>query len=171
MPKSVHAPATESEVVVTIAQALPKADKIEGIVRACTELGVARFLLFTAERTVVKWDAEKMVGRIKRLETIARESAEVSYRMRIPRFDVASDLATVLQAEPEAVILSEIESVEKTFTSATAGRKSVTIVVGPEGGWSPKEVEAIGSRAATLGPRVLRVDHAAAAAAAMLLLR
>ena len=44
------------------------------------------------------------------------------------------------------------------------------VVIGPEGGWSPREVELIGDRAVTLGPRVLRVDTAAAAACALALL-
>ncbi len=171
IPKEVHHPESEPSLEVTIAQALPKADKVEEIVRSCTEMGVSRFLLFTAERTIVRWDAQKMMSRIRRLEVIARESAELSFRMRIPRFDVASDLATVLKAEPKAIVLSESEAVSAPFKVATKGIKRVTIVVGPEGGWSPKENELIGDRAVTLGPLVLRVEHAAAAAAAILLLR
>ena len=46
----------------------------------------------------------------------------------------------------------------------------MTVVIGPEGGWAPREVALIGDRGGTLGPRVLRVDHAGLAAAAILLL-
>ncbi len=167
VPEAVEWPATEASLRVTVAQALPKGDKLDEIVRGCTEIGVAGFVLFPSERSVVRWDAEKLAGRVRRLEAIARESAEVSFRTRLPSIAVAGDLAEVLAAHPNAAVLSEVEGI------AGGLRKlgdAMTVVVGPEGGWSPRELELIGERGATLGPRVLRVDHAAAAAAAILLL-
>lgn len=167
IPEAVHRPETEAAVRVTIAQALPKGDKLDEIVRACTEFGVAGFTLFPSDRSVVKWDADKLVSRVRRLEAIARESAEVSFRTVLPTFTVAADLREVLRATPSAIVLSEVEGLEGGLKPVD---QAATIVVGPEGGWSPKELTMIGGRGVTLGPRVLRVDHAAAAAAAVLLL-
>src|SRR5579862_7890821 len=91
VPLDVFYPETEAPVRVTVAQALPKGDKLDEIIRGCTEIGVADFILFHSERTVVRWDEEKLAARVKRLEAIARESAEVSFRVRLPEFSVAPD--------------------------------------------------------------------------------
>jgi 16S rRNA (uracil1498-N3)-methyltransferase len=167
IPKEVVHPQTEASLSLTVAQALPKGDKLDEIVRACTELGVAHFLLFPSERTVVRWDEKKTADRIHRLETIAREAAEVSFRTILPTFAVADGLATVLKVRPDAIVLSEVEGLSPKLGPTG---DAMTIVVGPEGGWSNRELALIGNRGVTLGPRVLRVDHAAPAAAALLLL-
>ena len=168
VPEGVFQPETEATFRLTIAQALPKGDKLDEIVRCCTEIGVAGFLLFPSERSVVRWDADKLAARLKRLEAIARESAEVSFRTRLPEFAVAADLRDVLKRVPDAVVLSESEALSGGLSPRGEG---MTVVVGPEGGWAPRELTLIGERGVTLGPRVLRVDHAAAAAAAILLLQ
>jgi 16S rRNA (uracil1498-N3)-methyltransferase len=166
-PISVERPATEPPIHITLAQALPKADKLEEIVRACTEIGVSRFVLFPSERTVVKWDAGKLEEKLKRLGAIARESCEVSFRTRLPALESAGGLREVLKRFPSAQVLSEVEGVGRRLDG---GSGEVVLVVGPEGGWAPREVALIGEKAVTLGPRVLRVEHAGAAAAAVLLL-
>lgn len=167
IPKEVVHPGTEPTFHLTIAQALPKGDKLDEIVRACTEIGVSRFLLFPSERTIVKWDEKKTESRVARLETIAREAAEVSFRTKLPTFELAKDLADVLKREPNAVVLSEVEGISPRLV---ANGDRATIVVGPEGGWARRELGLIGDRGVTLGPRVLRVDHAGIAAASILLL-
>lgn len=167
-PKEVAYPNSEPKLRLTLAQALPKGDKLDEIVRACTEIGVAHFVLFPSERTVVRWDDAKKQGRLHRLETIAREAAEVSFRTVLPTFELARDLNDVLSQRPNAVVLSEVEGVAPHLK---AEGNELTIVVGPEGGWGNRELETIGTRGVTLGPRVLRVDHAGPAAAAILLLQ
>lgn len=166
-PLEVQAPDVEATIRLIVCQALPKGDKSEEIVRACTEIGVAGFVFFPSERSVVRWDEKKSAQRLQRLATIAREAAEVSFRTRLPSVELLSRLSDVLERYPEAQVLSESEA-------ATAHLRPIVgegaIVVGPEGGWAPREIKLIGERGITLGPRVLRVDHAAAAAAAILLL-
>lgn len=166
-PISRHLPDVESPVRLTIAQALPKGDKLDEIVRACTELGASRFVLFASERTVVRWDQAKLQDRIRRLHVIAREACEVSFRTRLPEFAYCADLAAVLKDFPDSQVLSESELAFKVLVRTTG---SATVVVGPEGGWAPRELELIGDRGVTLGPRVLRVEHAAASAAAIMLI-
>ncbi|HJP82958.1 MAG TPA: RsmE family RNA methyltransferase [Fimbriimonadaceae bacterium] len=167
IPKSVERPEVEAKLQLTLAQALPKGDKVDEIVRAGTELGVARFILFPSERTVVQWDAKKVDHRLTRLATIAREAAEVSFRTRLPEIVYLPSMKAVFDANPDAVALSESERESKPLRKTG---NSMTILVGPEGGWSRKELDLIGDRGVTLGPRVLRVDHAGPAAAAILLL-
>ncbi len=160
-------PSTESPLRLTVAQALPRGDKLDEIIRACTEIGVAQFVLFPSERTVVKWDAKKTGERIRRLETIAREACEMCFRTLLPTFRLFPDLKSVLKEYPSATVLSEVEGVSPKLSAQAT---QMTLVVGPEGGWASSELKQIGDRGVTLGPRVLRVDHAAAAAASILLL-
>lgn len=161
-------PNVEADLQLVIAQALPKGDKLDEIVRACTEIGVAKFILFPSERTVVQWDAKKVTDRLNRLATIAREAAEVSFRTKLPAIEYLPSLQEVFNQAPNPTVLSEVEDESKVLHRSG---DLMTIVVGPEGGWSPKEVKLIGDRGVTLGPRVLRVDHAGPAAAAILLLK
>lgn len=157
--------ATESERKITLMQALPKGDKLDNILAAGTELGVAKFVLFPSDRTVVRWDAEKIVSKQRRLEAIVRESCELSFRVRLPEILWLDSLAECLQQQPKAIVLSERD--DAPLLAPIHG--DATIVVGPEGGWSPREVEQIGNRAWSLGPRVLRVETAAIAACALAL--
>ncbi|MGV3614990.1 MAG: RsmE family RNA methyltransferase [Fimbriimonas sp.] len=167
IPREVVHPETEAPFRLTIAQALPKGDKLDEIVRACTEIGAAHFILFPSERTVVRWDEKKKESRVARLETIAREACEVSYRTKLPTFELAKNLEDVLQREPDALVLSEVEGVSPRLVPKD---DRATVVIGPEGGWAKRELALIGDRGITLGPRVLRVDHAGIAAASILLL-
>jgi len=167
-PIEVYRPDTEPRLRLTVAQALPKGDKLDEIVRACTEIGVSRFVMFPSDRTVVRWDEKKTVDRLHRLEAIAREAAEVCFRTKLPEFESAPGLAAVLRETPDAVVLSEVEGISPPLRAIG---DEMTIVVGPEGGWSKLELKLIGNRGVTLGPRVLRVDHAGPAASAILLLQ
>lgn len=166
-PVGIEWPQTEPRKRVTLAQALPKGDRIDTIIHMCTEIGVSEFVFFGADRSVVKWDAAKRAERLRRLEAVAREAAEQSYRVKLTPVGFEADLLAILRRFPNAVVLSEVEGTERKLSNASA---EVVVVVGPEGGWSPRELELIGDRGVTLGPRVLRADTAGPAAAALLLL-
>jgi 16S rRNA (uracil1498-N3)-methyltransferase len=167
MPVEVSVPLVEPPLRVTLAQALPKGDKLDEIVRACTGLGVSEFVVFPSERSVMRWEPAKRAGRLERLRAIARESSEVSFRTRVPTVRWADSLEQVLAAAPDAQVLSEVEGTPRRLS---VNQGEIVLVVGPEGGWSSAEITKIGDRAVTLGPRVLRVEHAGAAAAALVLL-
>ena len=166
-PLGVEWPSTESEIELTLAQALPKGDRIETVIHMCTEIGFSKFIFFEADRSVVRWDEKKRTEKLRRLNAIAQESAEQSFRVKIPEIAFEADLASILKKWPEAVVLSEVENLDATLGSFETPR---VLVVGPEGGWSPRELELIGRRGVTLGPRVLRTDTAGPAASAILLL-
>jgi|GEM_PF-56466 len=143
---------------VTLALGLAKPEKIEESIRMATEIGVSAVRLFASDRSVTRWDEGKRDAKLVRLRRIAQEAAEVCFRTRLPEISFAKDLAQVLQ-DPTAVLLSETEGLSQLFTPPPG---PVTLVIGPEGGWSPREVALIGDRAVTLGPRVFRVDTAGA---------
>ena len=163
-------PSTEAKLVVTVAQALPKGDKLDDIVRALYRDRCSS-VCFSSLATAQSLDGTRPRPQIgsAACQLSQGEACEISFRTRLPEMATSVSLGELLAAEPDAVVLSEAEGLGRGL-SDVAARSSVTLVAGPEGGWSPRELEIIGSRGVTLGPRVLRVDHAAAAACAILLL-
>lgn len=167
-------PETEPNLEITLLQALPKADRLETSVRMCVEIGVRRFVLFPAERSVVRWEPSKLEAKIQRLKAIVREAAEQSYRSRLPEISVLGGLEEAMFQFPDAIVLSEREGIGKTLAECAEdrladGANALSIMIGPEGGWAPRELDTIGDRGVTLGPLVLRTDTAGPAAAAAVL--
>lgn len=164
---SQHFPETEPATRLTLALGLAKAETLEESVRMGTEIGAVAFVVFPAARSVARWEPGKVESKLARLRSIAREAAEVAYRMRLPSIKWSSGLDDVL-SQPDTWVLSEVEGVVAPIPPMAG---SPTLVIGPEGGWSPSESAQIGERAVGMGPRVFRVDTAVAAAAALALLR
>jgi 16S rRNA (uracil1498-N3)-methyltransferase len=150
---------------LTVVQALLKGDALETVVQHGTEVGVAAFRLVVTERCVVR---ELSPRRLERLRTIAREAAEQSERGRIP--DVHAPAALRDALGPGSVLLLERHDLRRLgeLPPPTA------VLIGPEGGFTPAEVEAAsaaGVELAGLGPRILRSETVAVAAAAAVLSR
>ena len=150
---------------LTIVQALLKGDGLEDVIRQGTELGVAAFRLVVAERCVAR---ELSPRKLDRLRAIARESAEQSERGVVPAVDGPVPLDSV--PGPGLVMLAERHD----------GRRlgdlppPKAVAIGPEGGFTPAELEraaAAGAELAGLGPRILRSRTVAGAVAAAVLSR
>jgi 16S rRNA (uracil1498-N3)-methyltransferase len=168
---------TEPKVKLTIAQALPKADKLEFIIQKGTELGVVKFDVITTARTVARPPDDRMDRRLARWRSIAKEAAEQSCRAVVPEVTGITSLGGLLPKISEfdlAICLWEDENKTNIRRILNQNRVvgSILIVVGPEGGLEEEEVrqmEAAGAKVATLGRRVLRCETAAIAATAMVL--
>jgi 16S rRNA (uracil1498-N3)-methyltransferase len=150
---------------LTVAQALLKGDHLEPVVRHGTEVGISRYELFVSDRCVV---LEISDARLARLRAVAREAAEQSERGIVPEVVAPVPLAEVIG--PGSVLL---------FERTNGPRLSEVpvpegLIIGPEGGFSQDEVSAAeraGATIAGLGPRILRSESVAAAAAAVILSR
>ncbi|MCK0471601.1 16S rRNA (uracil(1498)-N(3))-methyltransferase [Halalkalibacter sp. APA_J-10(15)] len=166
-------PNTELPIEVTIAQALPKADKLDWIIQKGTELGVHTFQPFAASRSIVKWDRKKAMKKRERLEKIAKEAAEQAYREKIPYvadFIPFTELLKMVQHYDRTVIAYEEVAKEQdhtyfanTLQELTKGQR-LLIIIGPEGGLSEEEVEKLQEQEAvpcSFGPRILRTETAA----------
>lgn len=150
---------------LTVCQALLKGDALEGVIRHGTEIGIARFRLFVSERCVAR---DLSPRRVERLRTIAREAAEQSERGMMPAIIGPVRLAEVLG--PAAVVLYERHDGER----LSAIPPPAEIIIGPEGGFSTGEIAAAreaGSVVVGLGPRILRSETVAVAAASVILSR
>ncbi|SDB98115.1 16S rRNA (uracil1498-N3)-methyltransferase [Pelagirhabdus alkalitolerans] len=165
--------AVELPVHVTIAQGLPKGEKLESIVQKSTELGVDRIVPFEADRSIVKWDYKKKKKKQDRLVKISKEAAEQSHRSYLPTISPVTSFSDVL------AILDDYDHVlvahEDTTRQIEAKRLSyyfslfkpddkIMCVIGPEGGISEGEIEALQEakvKPIRLGRRILRTETAA----------
>jgi 16S rRNA (uracil1498-N3)-methyltransferase len=160
-----RAAAAEPSHRLTVVQALIKGDALETVIRQGTELGVASFRLVVTERSVARDISPR---RLERLQAIAREAAEQSERGIVPAIEAPVPLSNVLV--PGSVLLFERHGAGRLGQLEPPG----SVIIGPEGGFSAAEVrvaEESGVVLAWLGPRILRSQTVAAAAAAVILSR
>lgn len=164
----VHTP--EPTPQLWLAQALAKGDRDELAIQAATELGVAGVIPWAAERSVSRWEGAKVARNEQRWRTIVREASKQAIRPRVPE---VAPLATTahLAALPGLVVVLEPSAPSPLTALPLDGVARVTLVVGPEGGVAPRELERLaeaGAQLARLGPEVLRTSTAGPAALAVL---
>ena len=151
-----------------VAQALAKGDRSELAVETMTELGVDEILAWQASRSIVRWQGERGAKSLGRWAATAREATKQSRRFRIPEVSAAdtSRVAERIGAAELALVLHE--SAEKTLSRVNlpdAGE--ILLIVGPEGGISPDELERFqqaGAVPVRISDGVLRTSTAGAIA-------
>lgn len=170
---------------ITLVQGIAKGDKMETIVRHGTEVGIARFIPFASERSIVKLEGKRAEAKRERWQAIARSAAMQAGRHEIPQVDMPASLDAIadeLVTADQVLIAWEEASEEATIRRALAGLSmegaaeelSVAIVIGPEGGLSSQEVYFLQnalprSTVITLGPYILRTETAGIVTPALVL--
>jgi 16S rRNA (uracil1498-N3)-methyltransferase len=143
---------------ITIGLAPVKGDRPEWAVQKLTELGVDRIVLLIAARSVVRWDTERAHRHLDKLSAVARQAVMQSRQVWLPEV-TGIDRADDWSNRP-GVALAEPDGAAPTLDHAT-------VLVGPEGGWTPTERQSARATV-TLGPTVLRTESAAVAAGVLL---
>jgi 16S rRNA (uracil1498-N3)-methyltransferase len=147
---------TRQDPALTIAVAPPKGERLEWLVAKCTEVGIDRIALVDAEHSVVRWAGERAERQLARLRRVAVEASMQSRRVWLPEISGPIRATEVLRgfvlAEPGGCPVSD---------------EDVAIAIGPEGGWSAKELE-IAQSTVSLSANILRVETAAVAAAVLM---
>ena len=175
-------PSPESAVCITLVQGLPKLDKLELIVQKATELGVWAILPVEMERSVSRLDG-KEAKKGERWNRIAQEAAKQSGRAHVPvvlpalKFQAAVDALRVEAYDAIWVAWEEegdlrLSEAVRFSLAKQPQLRSVAIVIGPEGGISPREIEqlqSIGAVCVTLGRRILRTETAGLCALAVVM--
>ncbi|MCI8991271.1 MAG: 16S rRNA (uracil(1498)-N(3))-methyltransferase [Eubacterium sp.] len=170
---------TELPSPVYLFQALPKGDRMETVIQKAVELGVHEIIPVEMKYCVVKLDAKKAQTKARRWQAIAESAAKQSKRSRIPHI---SEPVTLRQAFAYAkktggtlIVPYENERGMAATKDTVLGLKPgepVSVMIGPEGGFAPEEIEILRPEAKviSLGKRILRTDTAAIAALSVLML-
>lgn len=161
------------EIKITLGQALPKAGKMDVIVRRAAELGADVIIPFAAARSVSRIAGEKNLLKTTRWQKIAREAARCSRSSLITDvLPVASWEDMLSHAAPDALKMifweeEDQKSIKDIFSGQTwAHTKDIFIIVGPEGGLSRDEIskaKEAGFISVSLGRQILKVETAALA--------
>ncbi len=170
---------TELPVKIYLFQGLPKSDKLEFIIQKAVELGVHEIVPVEMHRSVVKLDEKKKESRRARWQAIAESAAKQSKRSNIPEVSevLSYKQAMAKAAEMELFLVPYenergMEATKEALSKMELGMK-VGVLIGPEGGFEPKEIElaaAAGGLCVSLGARILRAETAAITAVGMCML-
>jgi 16S rRNA (uracil1498-N3)-methyltransferase len=166
-------PLADKEIRITLAQAIPKAGKMDTIVKSAAELGADEIIPFDATRSVSRIAGEKSSLKVARWQKIAGEAARCCHSSHIAKVSKVSsfeDMLTSASGNALRLIFWEEESqktIKDILTDETfAATKDFFIVVGPEGGFSKDEVtmaKESGFVSVSLGKQILKVETAAVA--------
>lgn len=163
---------------IILAQAIPKASKLDDIVRMNTEIGVREFVIFGSDHAQIKAEdlSEKKVARLLK---VVREAARQSLRVFVPVLQGPVEFSELLQADIEQKLMLHPDTKENSSTkqikeiaSNLDFTKKIMLIIGPEGGFSPAEISLArekGVQLAVMPTPVLRTQTAGLAAAAMIL--
>lgn len=162
----------ESPLTVTLAQALARGEKMDWVLQKATELGVTRIAPVVTERTEVKLDAERADRRLHHWRGVVASACEQCGRARLPHIEEPRTLGEFLAAcKAEGQLILALDPEGEHRLSALPAFDQLTLVIGPEGGLSPRDLgqlHAAGAQGLRLGPRILRTETAGIAALAAL---
>ena len=156
----------EMNAQVTVVMALIKKDKWDFFLMKATELGAARIVPFKAKRSVVKSDDEKLDKKKQRWMRIIEEAAEQSRRQCVPELTDPLTLKQLrnVMSDVNLIAYEKDAGSGKLLRECLKSNQSVTIVIGPEGGFDAQEVDELiemGFECVSLGKRILRAETAA----------
>jgi 16S rRNA (uracil1498-N3)-methyltransferase len=153
------APVPPPSPTITVVQGIAKGERAELAVQLLTEVGADRIVPWQAARSIAKWKDAKPLDRWR---ATAREAAKQSRRAWLPIVDPARTTKQLALTGTVLVLHEAAAAPLSAVELPPAGE--LTLVVGPEGGVAPEELELLGGTAVRLGPEVLRTSRSASAA-------
>ncbi len=161
---------------VAVLQAIPKGERGELAVELLTEVGADVVVPWAADRCVAVWRGDRAAKSRARWDSAAEQAAKQSRRAWFPQVTAQADLAEAVRrvdAATLAIVLDPAAAESRTGRPGAAGdRGEIVLIVGPEGGISAAEQDALtgaGAVSARLGPTVLRASSAGVVAAGLVL--
>ena len=160
---------SEIKAEITLFYVLAKGDKVDLVIQKATELGAKKIVLLTSERCVVKWEKKEIDKKIERFKKIAKEASEQSHRLIVPEIIGVYPLNNI----PTSLFLDlnlfayekEAGTTNNLHELLNSKHDGVSILVGPEGGFSEKEAEMVVEKyhfiPVSLGKRILRSETSA----------
>lgn len=161
----------ESPRAIHLVQAISKGDRMETVVQKAVELGVASITPIITARCAVKLDAERMQKKCAQWQAIAIAACEQSGRNTVPIVQPIFSLADYLKTQQPALKFILYPDAGKHWRDYEFTSTDMSLLIGPEGGLSPEEINLLVShdfRPLSLGPRILRTETAAIVALGVL---
>lgn len=152
---------------ITIAQAMIKRDRFEWFLEKSTELGVYAIIPTLFEYSIIKIDEENELKKIQRYQTIVKEASEQSRRLVVPKIHNIQKVSQLKYDEYDKILIcyegASHDDFITTIASNLNSEMNILVVIGPEGGISPKELNLLQSKGGiicSLGKRILRSETA-----------
>ena len=164
---------TESNVLINVFQGLPKSDKMELIIQKSVELGASKITPVRMKRCVVKLsgkDEEKKIARWQKIAEVASKQCERNIIPDVDRIVSVGDICNQIKEYDVVLVAYENEKTNKLkyelekIKNIFKDKIKIAIVIGPEGGLEPNDVELLksnGAKIITLGNRILRTETVA----------
>ena len=157
---------SEPVVDVSVYVAFPKADKLEHVIQKATELGAREIIAFPSSRCVSRPDEKSLKKKLERWQKIALSAAQQSGRGQIPQVLVLNSFSAALSRAAQsdrALLFYENEDAYTLKMALEGSYRTVSLMVGPEGGLEETEVsqaQEAGLKICSLGKRILRCETA-----------
>jgi 16S rRNA (uracil1498-N3)-methyltransferase len=164
-------PVNESALKITLVQAISRGERMDYCLQKATELGVSKIQLLTTSRVEVRLNETRLQKRMTHWQAVVTSACEQSGRAVVPKVRAPLTLLQWLDQADEKLNLVFDPSAKNTLSSVSLTGHAVSVLVGPEGGFSKEEIKHLTARAVepvSLGPRVLRSETAGPAAIAVL---
>ncbi|NYT62320.1 16S rRNA (uracil(1498)-N(3))-methyltransferase [Alcaligenaceae bacterium] len=151
---------------ITLVQGIAASDKMDWVIEKAVELGAQRLIPITAQRSVLQLNGERLRKRLLHWRRIAQSASEQSGRNRIMEITEPLSLRDYLaqnDTPPQATLFCHPGSPQTLAQALAPGQDQLSLLVGPEGGWSVEEqacVEKYGLTPVSFGKRVLRTETA-----------
>jgi 16S rRNA (uracil1498-N3)-methyltransferase len=171
VPGQYSTPETESGLEIRLVQGISRGDRMDAVVQKATELGVHRISPVSTEFSVVRLDARRSEKKTEHWQRIAQSACEQCGRNTVPQIDEPAELLSVLGNDCGGTRLVLLPGSRQALADLAAPEGTLTLLIGPEGGFSDQEEQlalARGFLPRSLGPRILRTETAAIAALAIL---
>ncbi|MBI3711355.1 MAG: 16S rRNA (uracil(1498)-N(3))-methyltransferase [Burkholderiales bacterium] len=166
-----HAREAELPFSITLAQALPEGSKMDWIIEKAVELGVQQIQPLAAQRCVVKLNADRAEKKLEHWRAIIISASEQCGRNRLAQLEAPIEVQKFSATSGQRILLSPRATQSLTQWAQQQAPQAITIMIGPEGGFTDaEENDAVkqGAFMLSMGPRVLRTETAGLAAMSVL---
>jgi len=161
----------ESPLHIHLGQAISRGERMDFTVQKSVELGINRITPLFTQRCGVSFNASRAENRVQHWQKIAISASEQCGRCRVPLVDSPQSLESFLAEATGLKFICSVFETPPLLPSLDKPVANVTLLIGPEGGFSPQEIhqaQLAGFYPLSLGPRILRTETAAIVALTLL---
>lgn len=164
---------TESPLAICLAIGISKGERMDWVMQKATELGVSRIIPLKTQRCEVKLDEQRFNKKLEHWKSVVISASEQSNRSTIPGIAAAQTFSDFVKSKSSdlCLVFDPKGKSLATIASGLAKPKSVTVAIGPEGGFTDAELNVAsesGYELCVFGPRILRTETAPVACLAVL---